>query len=461
MSLWPASWRRASLFRRLLLAQLGLALGLAVVIGLLFYVERNVTVATLFADLWAPRLAQAAGLSTAQDGTPSGSLSPSSPSSSALSPSPLLSSVLVRDAPPDSARRTSYFAPRFVALRQVLRNHGVPASQIRLELGRHEPRIWLQVERPAASPVWLGVPGRMVAPEWSGRALLALVLCLALVLGLSGWTARRLAQPLVQLRQRLQAQQPGATDASPPLPLRNAPPEVTAIDAAYSELLARWQQHERERALLLAGVSHDLRSPLGRIRMAAELLPDEPGIDRRKAVVIRNVGEADRLIESFLDFVRSGELPCQDTVDLADAARAVVQAFEQAPEQLRLEAPAHLWLPRANRLLVERLVANLVDNALKHGRPPVRVSLDRDAEGGLRLAVEDAGDGLDPHQLEALQEAFRRGDSARTQAGSGLGLAIVRQVVTRMRGQLRFEREADRQRVVVAWPADVPEDTAR
>ncbi|WAC72680.1 ATP-binding protein [Roseateles sp. SL47] len=442
MSLWPASWRRTSLFRRLLLAQLSLALGLAVVIGLLFYVERNVNVATLFADLWAPRLAQAAGLQTPPDDAPI--------------------PVLVQDQPPAAARLTSMFAPRFVALRQVLRTHGVPTSQIRLELGRHEPRIWLLVERPAASPVWLGVSGRMVAPEWSRRALLALVLCLALVLGLSGYTAKRLAQPLVQLRQRLEAQHPGTPETSPPLPLQHAPPEVAAIDAAYSELLARWRLHERERALLLAGVSHDLRSPLGRIRMAAELLPDDPGINKRKAVVIRNVGEADRLIESFLDFVRSGELPCNETVDVADAARAVVQSFDRPEDQLTLEAPAQLLLPHANRLLVERLVANLVDNALKHGRPPVVVRLASQAaqpdsahlEGqGICLSVEDAGDGLDPHQLEALQEAFRRGDSARTQAGSGLGLAIVRQVVTRLKGRLRFERHAQRQRVVVTWTA--------
>lgn len=482
MSLWPASWRRTSLFRRLLLAQLSLALGLAVVIGLMFYVERNVTVATLFADLWAPRMARAAGLQTVDRQTndlqtndpPAASLPTASPQIGRMQTDTLGSSsdeataaVLVRDQPPESARLTSFFAPRFVALRQVLRSHGVPAGQIRLELGRHAPRIWLQVERPTAGPVWLGVPGRMVAPEWSRRALLALLLSLALVLGLSWWTAKRLALPLVQLRQRLQAQRPGAPNPTPPLPLQHAPPEVAAIDAAYSELLARWQQHERERALLLAGVSHDLRSPLGRIRMAAELLPDDPGVERRKAVVIRNVGEADRLIESFLDFVRSGELPCHDTVDLADAARSVVQSYERPFEQLSLEAPEQLLLPGANQLLVERLVVNLVDNALKHGRPPVRVCVigpgesgatpsgsgaSSDVSGRLCLIVEDAGDGLDPHQLEALQEAFRRGDSARTQAGSGLGLAIVRQVVTRTGGQLSFERDAQRQRVRVTWP---------
>ncbi|SEL58260.1 two-component system, OmpR family, osmolarity sensor histidine kinase EnvZ [Roseateles sp. YR242] len=436
MSLWPASWRQASLFQRLLLVQLSLALGLAVVVGLLFYVERNVTVATLFADLWAPRMAAAAGL----EGPPA-----DPPSDGTLL-------VLVRAQPPESARRTSLFAPRFVALRQVLRGHGVPATDIRLELGRHEPRIWLQVERPGTTSVWLGVSGRMVAPEWSRRALLALVLCMALVVGLSWWTARRLAQPLEQLRQRLQAQKPGAMTAPAPAPLLHAWPEVSAIDAAYSELLARWQQHERERALLLAGVSHDLRSPLGRIRMAAELLPQEPAIEKRKAAVVRNVGEADRLIESFLDFVRSGELPCEDVVDLADAARRVVNDLDRPAEQLQLEAPDQLLMPKANRLLVERLITNLVENALKHGRPPVRVTLTGATHESMRMEVEDAGDGLDPHQLEALQEAFRRGDSARTQAGSGLGLAIVRQVVERLGGVLSFEREASRQRVVVTWP---------
>lgn len=421
--------RRASLFARLLRAQLGLVIGLGLVIWALFYVERNMTVATLYAELWAPQLRAAAGM----DG-----------------PKPALaSSVQRRAAPPELARRVSAWAPRFVALRQALQAQGLAVDELRLEFARRDPQVWLRVKGPDGAPLWLGIAGQVVTPEWSGRAVLALALVTAMVLSLSWWAARRLARPLERLRRRIEHQLPGAP--YPPLAAaEDVPPEVAAIDTAYAELMARWQRQQRERALLLAGVSHDLRSPLGRIRMAAELLPDSPDIERRKAVIARNVGDADRLIESFMDFVRSGELPCDEVVDLAAAARAVVAGFDRSEAQLTLVAPDALPLHDANALLVERLIANLVDNALKHGRPPVRVMVSASPRS---LTVMDAGDGLAPHQLEALQEAFQRGDSARTQAGSGLGLAIVRQVATRLGARLVFERDAQGQKVSVVWPS--------
>lgn len=421
--------RRASLFARLLRAQLGLVIGLGLVIWALFYVERNMTVATLYAELWAPQLRAAAGL----DGP--------------LAAAP--STVQRRTEPPALARHVSAWAPRFVALRRALQAQGLAVEEVRIEFARRDPQVWLRVAGRDGAPLWLGMAGQVVTPEWSGRAVLALVLGAGLVIGLSWYAARRLAAPLERLRRRIADQQPCAP--YPPLPAaEDVPPEVAAIDAAYAELMARWQRQQRERALLLAGVSHDLRSPLGRIRMAAELLPDTAENERRKAVIARNVGEADRLIESFVDFVRSGELPFDEAVDLAAAARSVVAGFERAEAQLSLAAPASLVIPHANALLVERLIANLVDNALKHGRPPVRVGV---SAAPPSLTVTDAGDGLAPHQLEALQEAFQRGDSARTQAGSGLGLAIVRQVATRLGARLVFERDARGQRVSVVWPS--------
>lgn len=420
----------ASLFARLLRAQLGLVLGLSLVIWALFYVERNVTVARLYAELWAPPLLAAAALAPPPTGLEA-------------------AGVERRVEPPPRSRPVSPLAPRFRALRTALQERGLPVQDMRVEIGRGKPWIWIQISGGDGTAQWLGFAGQVVAPEWSGRALLATVLIAALVLGLSWLTARRLAGPLERLRRRIDDLQPGAAYVAESA--EDRPPEIAAIEAAYAELMARWQRHERERSLLLAGVSHDLRSPLGRIRMAAELLPDDPESARRRAVIVRNVAETDRLVESFLDFVRSGELPCNETVDLAALARATVQSFERADDQLHLQAPDQLLLTNANPLLVERLIANLVDNALKHGRPPVRVTVQVRPDGAMELSVEDAGDGLSPHQWQALQEAFRRGDSARSQAGSGLGLAIVRQASARLGAHLDFERDARGQRVRLVW----------
>jgi two-component system, OmpR family, osmolarity sensor histidine kinase EnvZ len=114
-------------------------------------------------------------------------------------------------------------------------------------------------------------------------------------------------------------------------------------------------------------------------------------------------------------------------------------------------APDALLWANANQLLVERLMSNLIDNALKHGRAPVRVSIGADAVC-VWIEVQDSGEGIHPQAVNALQEAFTRGDSSRSQSGSGLGLAIVRQVVARLGGKLTFERNAQGQAVRVTLP---------
>src|SRR5262249_1008188 len=154
--------------------------------------------------------------------------------------------------------------------------------------------------------------------------------------------------------------------------------EVDAIAAAWDALRARLAAHESERALLLAGVSHDLRSPLARVRMAAELLPDTPGVAERRASIVRNVDIADRLTGNFLDSWRPLELPLDAPVDPAAPARAGLETRGEPVQVLAPDAPARLDVPQANALLLERLRGNLVDNALRHGRPPACIRLRRE-----------------------------------------------------------------------------------
>jgi two-component system osmolarity sensor histidine kinase EnvZ len=223
---------------------------------------------------------------------------------------------------------------------------------------------------------------------------------------------------------------------------------MRAIEDDYHQLLERLRSAELERALLLAGVSHDLRSPLARIRLATELLPQRSDPLPHLAAITRNIDQADRLIGSFLDFVRAGSLKMNDTVDVAAVARSVVSRFECAPEVLSLApASAAVLLPQANALLIERLLFNLIDNALKHGAAPVRLSVaSAQSSGGksqVLIDVCDAGAGLPEGQAAELRRAFARGDPSRGVAGSGLGLSIVQQIAARMAGTLRFDRDAE------------------
>lgn len=421
--------RRDSLSRRLLLLQALVLLLLGSGVGLLFYAERNITIAHLYVERWAPVIA------AALHAPPPPQTLADEEGASWLQP-----------GPPEPSHRPWSHAPRFAALREALAQRNLPVQDLRLSLAAPLPRLWLQLQPPGRAPGWLGLPAQVLVPEWSSRTLGLLGTGVALLALLSWATTRWLVRPLEALRRRIDDVAPAADDTPPAgSEAAWAVPEIAAIDSAHLALRQRLAQQERERALLLAGVSHDLRSPLGRIRLSAELLPDDPAWAKRRAAIVRNVQQADRLIESFLDYVRCGELSLDQTVDLAALARSVVAMAERPGDELRLEAPLSLPLARAHPMLLERLMANLVDNAWVHGAAPVRLSLGGTPGGGSWLAVADSGQGLDPAEAAVLQAAFARGDRARGRPGSGLGLAIVRQTVDRLGGRLEFRRLAPHQ----------------
>lgn len=415
--------RLDSLFVRLLLAQVLIAASLLALVGAIFVADRNHVMADLYADRWAGVLANASGRAIATE----------------VQQTVRRSSVL-----PRGPAMVGSEMPRVAALRRALIARGVPVEQIAVALAEPNPMIWVRVEQADGSLQWLGLDGRIVVTDWSTRAVLALSLGLTFLAAVSYLLTRWLTRPLERLRNHMQAQLPGAPPVvQPALSVDGAAPEIEQIGLAFADLQERQQRFERERAVLLAGVSHDLRSPLGRIRMAAELLPDGPSIAPRRDAIVRNVKACDRLIESFLDFVRSGELAFDEIVDLAAAARSAASSFERPVGELSIEAPPALPWPHANRLLFERLVANLVDNALKHGQAPVTVRIGEDPQAAW-LEVEDAGSGLAAGTGEQVQEAFVRGDASRGTPGTGLGLAVVRQVAQRLGGRVSFVRAAGR-----------------
>lgn len=428
-----------TLFGRLLLAQLLAAAGLLLVFGLLFYMERNLTVGRLVAERWAPTLQAAA---QGQAGPAALPLAPTRQQTHAPAGGWMIPAAVG--------------GPRVMALRTALRERGVEPLDLVFQADRVQPLVWVAVSNPQGQPVWLGFADELVEPRLPLRVVLALLLSAVVVLGISTLAARRLARPLELLRQQMQAHGPGAQAGAPPPPIPGSTTEILAIDTAWRGLLERLQRHERERALLLAGVSHDLRSPLARIRMAAELLPEAAGVAKRRDTIVRNIDSADRLIGSFLDHVRGATLPLNDTVDVAALARRLHAAHDRAASDFALDVPeTPLWLPASHPLLLERLLANVVDNAFKHGQAPVCLRL-RAEPDALCIEVDDAGAGIPPEQLPQLLQAFARGDASRHTPGTGLGLAVVTQAVERLGGKLQFSRpHGGGNRVSVWLPLDV------
>lgn len=432
-------WRRLdSLFTRLLLVQMLLAITLMASYAILFKFERNAAVARLVAERWAPTLRAAAGWPMGGSGAPG---------------TPDVMRGVQRSAGlPRGVSHAPLPTPRMVALNDELLRLGVPVQNTLVEgsAASTGPVLWLQLRSPDGSSAWYGLSDAALLPRVPGGLPLVLLLSCGLTAGVSWIFTRGLTQPLNRLNVRIRSHQPGEPAVVLP-PFDRPTPEVAAIELAYAELLRRLDGHERERALLLAGVSHDLRGPLARIRLAASLLPEEAESAPWRDAIVRNAQSLDRLIESFLDHVRAGELAMDQEADLAAIARGAAVATGHGSDELTVLAPVALPMRQTHPLLLERMIANLLDNAFKHGGAPVALHIEERAALAV-MEISDAGSGVPDEQRETLLQAFARGDAARNTSGAGLGLTIVARVVARMGGTLAFERRDGRNVVRVELP---------
>ncbi len=421
-----------SLFARLMLAQTILM----VLVAMMFMATRSHVTAAPYAQLWAANLMQVVR-------QPAGAaLLPASPGypvqRQAVLPGGFKSHNLTMG--PGFASWQSEFALRGLAMDDIRAVHSASGMQ-----------FWFHAVQPGFDPVWLGLPAPPLLSFLSVHGAPLEPLMAVVFVGLSWWFTRHVTRPLQQLSRRMRGDvlginSKGGAVAPQESIIQGASGEIRLIYNDYQQLLDRLQIAEIERGLLLAGVSHDLRSPLSRIRLAAELLPELTDPKPHIEIITRNVDHADKLIGSFLDFVRAGSLVMDETVDVAAVAASVVARFGCSPELLSMTvAPEGVLLGRANGLLIERLVFNLIDNGLMHGKAPVVVTVsagrDQTGRGTVQIDVCDAGIGLPEGQEGALLQAFARGDPSRGRPGSGLGLSIVRQIVTRMAGTLVFTRD--------------------
>lgn len=205
------------------------------------------------------------------------------------------------------------------------------------------------------------------------------------------------------------------------------PREIAGLAHSFNRMSERLRAADDERVLMLAGVSHDLRSPLSKLRLGLEIAGDaiEPEI---RASMERNIAAMDAVIGQFLDFARpEAEEPPQPT-DLNALLTEAALGQPEAPDiALHLTPLPPLALrPRA----MARLAANLIDNARHHGRPPLAIRSGSEP-GRAWFSVADHGPGIPPQDLERIRKPFARGDAARGgKPGAGLGLAIADRIAS-------------------------------
>lgn len=304
---------------------------------------------------------------------------------------------------------------RFAAQR-----NGVDALWVSFFIGTEEFWLALPHER-------LEHPVSQVLLIWGSVVLILALLGAYLI-------ARQVVRPLKQFAQAAQQVGQGATPR--PLPERGAQ-EIIAVAHAFNQMSADLAAHERERAVVLAGISHDLRTPLARVRLAAELSTD----DTLREGLSADVEQMDAVIGQFLDYARLDENEAVRATDVAALVQEVAQRFKAQAKTLLLDLP-QLAPVSVRPLLLTRALSNLLDNAIKYGGGEITVQL-RQLEHAVELSVADRGPGIPAAQRAAVTRPFIRLEAARSDvAGSGLGLAIVERAARLHGGTFHLEERA-------------------
>ncbi|MBH1970245.1 HAMP domain-containing protein [Moraxellaceae bacterium AER2_44_116] len=313
--------------------------------------------------------------------------------------------------------------------------------QLRVELGENidvyfefkpKPRLWIYI--PSLKDVWVREPllffaqyNPFIIIAWIiGVPLMAIVAIVILV--------RQLNRPLKRLQ--LAALRVAKGQHATMLETKRGPSEIRAVNAAFNQMTYDIQQATKDRTVMLAGISHDLRTPLTRLRLTAEIMADKELAEG----MILDIQDMDEILEQFISFMRDGS---DETLELIDMNQILTEVAAQFSAQTTIEFnPEPLPDILIKRLAIKRMVGNLVNNALRYGKAPIILSAIQ-ARQQLVLTVRDHGAGIEESQIPDLLQPFVRGEAARTTQGTGLGLAIVSRIVKIHKGTLDIRNHPD------------------
>lgn len=310
--------------------------------------------------------------------------------------------------------------------------HSTSGREVRIEdAADGSLRLWFA----SARGDWIGVPLEPLRSPVARFALLIAVLSLLLAALAAWWLARRLAAPVERLAA-IAGRLPEPVDAGD---FRvGGPREIRLLGDRLAQALGRIETQRRERDLMLAGLSHDLRTPLMRLLLRIDLLDGLP--DDERAALHADIGELDRRIDRFIEHARTGAEEPYTQIDLVPLLRAELDASA---------ARGHAWtrqLPESARVrgqpgVLGRLIANLVDNAEQHGAAP------RAAELAIDLSAQQWRLRID----NALPDA--PGGAATVAPHRGFGLALCRHIAQSHGGRLEHGVADQRHRADLFLPA--------
>lgn len=305
-------------------------------------------------------------------------------------------------------------------------------AQVKISKGK---RYLFWVKPPQNPNVWIRIPlTGLEEINFSPLAMYLLVVGILSVVG--GWFfAGYLNRPLKLLGA-------AATDVArgkyPDALPEDGASEIVKVTRSFNEMAKNISQLEKDRALLMAGVSHDLRTPLTRIRIATEMMSPED--EYLKEGIINDIEDMDAIVDQFLNYVKLDQDQHYEPTQINELIKETVRSIGKS-QDIKTNLRSCPVIP-AKRLGIKRILNNLVENAFRYGGGEVTILSGSD-KNWVWLRVEDNGPGVDPTQFEKLMQPFVQGDEARASTGSGLGLAIIKRIVESHQGELTLSNRPE------------------
>lgn len=358
------------------------------------------------------------------------------------------------EVPPDSANIPEPLR-RFT---DEVRDRMPPGTAVRVGTPGNPPTLWV---RGAQDARWIVVPVqplRIMRPALDRMIPWFVIIFSAAVFAalVAAWMLQKPLRSLALAVARF-----GRGEPVPPVRERG-PRELRLLTRGFNQMVKEVERNEHDRAVMLAGVAHDLKTPLARLRLRAEMMDEA----RTRDGVVRDVESMAHIVDQFLVFAHDGadrsepvevDAQCERIARNYRTPGSVSATADGAAIQTRLAAGADFRLPAAT---LERVVSNLLDNAHAYGAPPVVIET---AHGphAYTLTVSDHGSGIAAQDITRASRPFVRLDPARGGNGhSGLGLAIVERLVRRAGGELQIGNgEGGGLAVRMTFPVEVVQRT--
>lgn len=308
-------------------------------------------------------------------------------------------------------------------------------AEVRISQGE-EYLFWIRP--PQAPQYWVKIP--LTSLEEASYAPLLIVLA---VLGslsvIGGWLfVRQLNRPLKALQGA--AHSVGLGDFPEPLVERGTT-EIVSVTQAFNHMAKGIKQLEDDRNLLMAGISHDLRTPLTRIRLATEMMSKAD--DFLKEGIESDINDMNTIIDQFIDYIRNDSNDKAELADLNMLIEDVVHTETIAERNIYFVGGELPQVP-LRYVAIKRVVANLIQNSQRYSSGDIEISTGVEPNSQLAfITISDNGPGIDESEIERLFQPFTQGDKARGTEGSGLGLAIIKRIVDTHGGRVLLKNRPE------------------